>query len=82
MMKVVKIKGLCSKPLQRRILEATDAERHALRGLADRERDWIINKMHRKGYELEAVVAAMVGIFTRGPARGTLEVQKTVGTEQ
>lgn len=75
MMKVVKIKGLCSRPLQQRILEAGEEDRSALLEQVAAESEWMVNKMQRKGYELEAVVGGFLGIFTRGPARGTLEVR-------
>ena len=74
MMKVVKIKGLCSRPLQQRVLAAGDEERAALLGLVEKEKDWMIHKMRNKGFELEGTVAGVYGIFTRGSASGTLRV--------
>ena len=82
MKKVVKIKGLCSRPLQRRILEAGESERAALLETLSAESDWMIERMQRKGYELEAIVAGMYGIFTRSFARGTLEPQRKAAEQR
>ena len=72
MKKVARIVGLCSKPLQARYLAAAPGERTALDAIVEHESDWIINKMRKKGYRLEARVAGVYGIFTRGQARGTI----------
>ena len=74
MKKVAKIKGICSRPLQQRYLAAGPEERAALRELVEKESGWMIDKMARKGYRLEATVAGVYGIFTRGPASGTIEL--------
>jgi hypothetical protein len=75
MKKVARIVGLCSKPLQQRYLAAPEEERQALLQVVHQESDWIINKMRKKGYELEGTVAGVYGVFTRGQARGTLKRQ-------
>ena len=74
MKKVARIVGLCSPPLQRRYLSATPSERTALDPIVDQESHWIIDKMGRKGYRLEAKVGGVYGIFTRGQARGTIRL--------
>jgi hypothetical protein len=81
MAKVVKVKGLCSRPLQRRILEASEAERAGLLETVEAESSWMIEKMGRKGYTLEAVVAGVYGVFTRGPAAGKLELRRRAVSE-
>jgi hypothetical protein len=73
--KVARIVGLCSKPVQQRYLAATPAEQASLRAVVDREQDWIVQKMRKKGYRLEGRVAGVYGLFTRGPARGTIELE-------
>ena len=74
MKKVAKIVGLCSPPLQRRYRSATPDERAALDEIVEQEQDWIINKLAKKGYRLEGKVGGVYGIFTRGQARGTIEL--------
>lgn len=74
MKKVARIRGIVSKTLQERYLGATEDERLAMRELIDRESRWMIEKMGRKGYQLEGTVAEVYGIFTRGAARGRLKV--------
>lgn len=74
MKKVARIKGIVSKPLQQRYLTANESERLAMRELIERESQWMVEKMARKGYQLEGTVAEVYGIFTRGAARGTLKV--------
>ncbi|MHC4992913.1 MAG: hypothetical protein ACYTGC_18220 [Planctomycetota bacterium] len=74
--KVARIVGLCSPPLRRRYLCATPEEREALRPVVDQESGWILERMRRKGYELEGTVAGVLGVFTRGQARGTLELRR------
>jgi hypothetical protein len=74
MKKVVRVVGLCSRPLQARYLAATEDERLALREVVDSESWWIMDRMRGKGYELEARVGEIYGIFTRGHARGTIRV--------
>ena len=74
MKKVARIVGLCSPALQRRYLSASPSEREALASIVDQESDWIVNKLGRKGYRLEGRVAGIYGIFTRGQARGTIEL--------
>jgi hypothetical protein len=74
MKKVARIVGLCSRPLQLSFLAASPTERQALERVVEQESDWIVNKMRSKGYELEGTVAGVYGIFTRGPARGTIRV--------
>ncbi|UCF66950.1 MAG: hypothetical protein JSV80_14360 [Acidobacteriota bacterium] len=76
MKKVAKIVGLCSRPLQVRYLAASESERAALRELVEGESGWILGKMRSKGYELEATVGEIYGIFTRGPARGTIKLSE------
>jgi len=73
--KVARIKGICSRPLQARYLAAGDEEREVLRGLVEKESLWMIRKMARRGYRLEATVAGVYGVFTRGPAEGTIELR-------
>ena len=74
MKKVVRVVGLCSRPLQQRYLAATPSERESLRQVVEQESVWIMGKMQNKGYRLEARVAGVLGIFTRGPASGTIEL--------
>ena len=74
MKKVSKIVGLCSRPLQRRYLSATPEERAQLDTVVRSESDWIVNKLRRKGYELEGTILGIYGVFTRGQARGTLRI--------
>jgi hypothetical protein len=74
MKKVAKIKGIVSRPLQIRYLEASEAERASLRRAIEEESHWMIDKMRRKGYRLEATVADVFGVFTRGAAAGTVRV--------
>ncbi|MHC5111579.1 MAG: hypothetical protein ACYTHJ_17070 [Planctomycetota bacterium] len=74
MKRVSTLKGLCGKPLQRRYLAATEEERQALEPLIERESQWIIDKLARKGYQLEARVAGVYGLFTRGAGRGTISL--------
>ena len=76
MKKVSKIVGLCSRPIQRRYLAATPDERRQLDEVVRSERDWIINKLRRKGYEMEGTILGIYGVFTRGQARGTLRVRE------
>jgi hypothetical protein len=76
MKKVARIVGLCSKPLQRRYLAATPGERQGLLEIVDQESDWILNKMRKKGYVLEGKVADIYGIFLRGQARGTIQLER------
>jgi len=79
MKKIVKVKGLCSRELQAQVLAAEGDERRALLERIVEERHWMIARMHAKGYELEASVFGIYGIFTRGPARGTLRREEEVG---
>ncbi len=72
MKRVSKLAGIVSKPLQRRYLLATEAERRALLPVIEQESQWMIDRMARKGYRLEARVADVYGLFTRGSARGTV----------
>lgn len=74
MKKIVSIKGLCSRPLQQRYLSATPEERRELLEVVRKESSWMIGKMRNKGYELEATVGDIYGIFTRGQGRGTIRV--------
>ena len=76
MKKVARIVGLCSKPLQTRYLAAPEAERQALLEVVEQESSWIVDKMGRKGYVLEGTVAGVYGIFTRGQARGTVQLRR------
>ena len=72
---VVKVVGLCSRPLQARYLAATEDERQALRGAVDGESWCVIDQMRAKGYEIEATVGRIYGIFTRGHARGSIRLR-------
>ena len=72
MKKVAKLKKLVSRPLQVRYLNASEQERESLLPVIEAERRWRIDKLTRKGYQLEATVAEVYGVFTRGTARGTL----------
>ena len=74
MKKVAKIVGLCSRPMQARYLAASSQERQELDHVVEQESSWIRHKMQRKGYQLEGTVAGVYGIFTRGPAQGTVEL--------
>ena len=74
MKRVSKLKGLVGKPLQKRYLSATESEREALQPMIDRESEWIMQKMYRKGYKLEATVSGIYGLFTRGAAVGTTKI--------
>ena len=74
MKRVSKLAGIVSKPLQRRYLLATEAERENLLPAIERESQWMIDKMARKGYRLEARVCGVYGLFTRGAARGTVRL--------
>jgi hypothetical protein len=79
MKKIARVVGLCSRPLQRRYLSATPSERAEIRTIVERESDWIMEKMARKGYRLEGTVGEIYGIFTRGHGRGTIRLQQEVG---
>ena len=81
-MKVVKIKGLCSRPLQQRVLMAAEPERSALLDAVHKESGWMISKMQRKGFTLEATVAGVFGVFTRGPATGTIALEDRIAAKQ
>ena len=74
MKKVVKVRGIVSRPLKARYLYANEAERAALKPVVDEESRSIIDRMAARGFQLEATVADVLGIFTRGPAVGALEV--------
>ena len=41
------------------------------------ESDWIVNKLRRKGYEMEGTILGIYGVFTRGVARGKVELERT-----
>ncbi len=73
MKKVVKVKGIVSRPLRQRYLYAPEAERAALKPVVDEESRWMIERMAARGYRLEATVSDVLGIFTRGPAAGALK---------
>ncbi|MHC4947456.1 MAG: hypothetical protein ACYTG1_04245 [Planctomycetota bacterium] len=72
MKKVVRIVGICSRPLQARYLAATPAERKELDVVVEQESSWMVGRMQNKGYRLEGTVAGVLGIFTRGPAQGSI----------
>ncbi len=72
MKKLAKLKKLCSRPMQIRFLAASEEERKALRSVIEDEAQWVIRKMERKGFQLEATVCEVYGVFTRGAAKGTL----------
>ncbi|MCB9851436.1 MAG: hypothetical protein H6817_12110 [Phycisphaerales bacterium] len=74
MKRVSKLAGIVSKPLQRRYLLATESERQSLLPIIERESRWMLDKMAGKGYQLEAKVAGVYGLFTRGIARGTVQL--------
>lgn len=73
MNRVSKLCGIVSKPMQSRYLAASPDERRSLQPAIDQESQWMIDKMARKGYQLEATVAGVYGLFTRGVARGTVQ---------
>lgn len=75
MKRISKLAGLVSKPLQRKYLVATPEERASLHSLIEKESEWMVQKMARKGYRLEATVADVYGLFTRGAARGTVRMR-------
>jgi hypothetical protein len=72
MKKIVKIKGIVSVPNQLRYIGSSPHEREELRPIIESESQWMIQKMERKGFRMEGTVADVYGIFTRGPAVGTL----------
>lgn len=74
MKRVCKLAGIVSKPLQRRYLQSTPEEQAELRSTIESESRWMIDKMSRKGYRLEAIVAGVYGLFTRGEASGRVEL--------
>ena len=73
MKKIVKLKKLCSRPLQIRYQVASAKEREAMRPVIEEESQWVIRKMAKKGYQLEATVLDVYGVFTRGPAKQQLQ---------
>ncbi len=74
MKKPCKLQSLVSKPLLRRWLVATPVERDALRPVVEKEADWRIRRREHKGWVLEARVAEVFGLFTRGQGRGTIHL--------
>ena len=72
MKKVVKLRKLVSRPMQIRFQLASEEEREAMRPVIQEEGKWVIQKMAKKGFELEATVFDVYGLFTRGPAKGNL----------
>ena len=72
MKKVTKLVGIVSRALQMRYLICGEQERDALKPLIERESEWMIKRMAHKGYQLEPTVSEVYGLFTRGPAIGTL----------
>ncbi len=81
MKEVAKIKGLVSQPLRHRYLMAAADERAALQPAIHAERQRKIDKMRRKGFELEATVSDVLGVFVREPANGTLQLIATESIE-
>lgn len=81
MKRVSKLAGIVGKPLQRRYLSASEEEREALESVIERESRWMIEKMARKGYRLEATVARVYGVFTRGSAQGTVRLESEAATK-
>ena len=69
MKRICKLAGIASKPLQQRYLAATPEEREAL---VEQESQWMLEKMARHGYRLEATVAGVYGLFTPGQAQGAV----------
>jgi hypothetical protein len=72
MKRVSKLVGIVPRELQERYVGASEAERASLRPVIEREQGWMIERMAAKGYRLEGTVLDVFGLFTRGPARGTL----------
>jgi hypothetical protein len=56
---------------------ASEEERESLETVIERESQWMIDKMARKGYRLEATVDRVYGLFTRGSAQGTVRLEGT-----
>jgi hypothetical protein len=70
-----KLVGIVSKPLQKRYRHANESERQRLHEVIERESRWMIDKMARKGYQLEGRVGGVYGLFTRGSQRGSLRLE-------
>lgn len=77
MKKVVKLKGITSKETRQAYLSASEEERDSLRSQIEKESHMMIDRMAEKGYRLEATVAAVFGVFTRGAAAGTIKLLST-----
>jgi hypothetical protein len=82
MKRIVKIKGLCSKPLQQRYLSATPGERQALLDVVRQESQCMIDKMRAKGFQLEGTAGDIYGIFTRGQGRGTIRLGEDAAIQE
>jgi len=76
MKRICRLAGIVSKPLQRRYLAATPEEREALAPVLESESRWMLEKMARRGYRLEATVAGVYGLFTRGQAQGAVRLEE------
>lgn len=76
MKKIAKVKSLCSKPLRKRYLAATPAEREALRPAIEQEQASTCRRMARKGYRLEGTVTDVYGLFTRGQGQGAVRLDR------
>ena len=74
MQKTAKMKWLIRKPVRLRYFAATPEQREALQPVIEAERAWRIGKMAKKGFQLEATVADVFGVFTRGSAQGTVQL--------
>ena len=72
--RVCRLTGIVSRPLQTRYLLATEAERETLKPVIQQESRWMVDKMARKGYRLEATVSEVFGLFTRRGAIGTVRL--------
>lgn len=80
MKKIVKMRKLVSRPMQIRYQTASAEERAAMRSVIDQESQWVVEKMAKKGFQLEATVFDVYGVFTRGPAQNSL--QTTAAAEE
>jgi hypothetical protein len=72
--KMLKTRKFGSPRLRRRYLAATPGEREQLRPILEAERETVLRRMNARGYRLEAVVADVVGVFTRGAGSGAIRL--------
>lgn len=81
MSKHLRLKPFARRALRRRYLKASDEDRAALRPALEASRDEVVQRMVARGYRLEATVSDVMGLFTRGPARGSIRLHESPTTE-